>query len=241
LEVLRRTGNEIKLVVVTSDKCYENKEWTWGYRENDQLGGKDMYSASKAAVELLVSAYKRSYLDIGSCGLAVATARAGNVIGGGDRSPYRLVPDCIKQWENGKCVELRNPTATRPWQHVLEPLRGYLRLGFELHSNREIRGESFNFGPLSSHCRTVSDLVKELAKPWGKVKWQDNSSDNMFNECNLLSLNCDKAANRLGWYPVLEFEKTVDWTSQWYRLASEGECQMALCRKQISLYMKYLR
>lgn len=237
LEELRRLDRAIQCVVITSDKCYENKEWVWGYRENDELGGKDMYSASKAAVEILVSAYKRSYLEEWNTGLRVATTRAGNVIGGGDRSQFRLVPDCIGKWEESLAVRLRNPLSTRPWQHVLEPLRGYMMVAHDLGESKRLHGESFNFGPRSGDSMSVSSLVAELAKYWPNAAWSSEADSQSFKESSLLSLNCDKATSLLGWKPTLDFFETAKWTSEWYKMEKDGADRASLCMAQIADYM----
>ena len=240
LEVLRSQDRPIQCIVITSDKCYENKEWLWGYRESDQLGGRDMYSASKASAEILVSAYKRSYLEGCDVELRLATTRAGNVIGGGDRSRYRLVPDCIGGWERSEKVVLRNPSSTRPWQHVMEPLRGYLMVGYELGRSDALHGESFNFGPRSADNKSVAELVSELAKYWPGSKWSTSNKNGEFKECGLLSLNCDKATSVLGWAPRLGFAETASWTSSWYRSVYEGEDRLSLCIRQVEDYMSLL-
>lgn len=239
-EILRKVvDEECAAVFVTSDKCYENKEWTWGYRENDQLGGKDMYSASKAAIEIMMAAYTTSFLKEGS--LRIVTSRAGNVIGGGDYSEYRLVPDCIRSWRDKKKAVLRNPVSTRPWQHVLEPLRGYLQLAHAVAMGKIGSGEAFNFGPSSSDVRSVVQLVEELAKYRSDAQWEVNESSRAFGECDLLALNCDKAASRLGWKPLLRFERTAEITSTWYRMVEEGADSRETCEWQIMEYMKGLK
>lgn len=238
LNVLKSLNSNCRLVVITSDKCYENNEWIWGYRENDVLGGKDMYSASKAAVEILVSAFNRSYLEDEGGRMLVATARAGNVIGGGDWSDYRLVPDCIRSWESGNSVVLRNPNSTRPWQHVLEPLRGYLKLAYTLSIDGKIHGQAFNFGPDASDTKKVGELVKELSRYWKDVTWAYASDKEEFSECSLLSLNCDKAGSKLKWRPSLRFEETAAMTAEWYFENSKGSSAHELCRRQILSYQE---
>lgn len=241
MDAIKRSNSECRLVVITSDKCYENNEWVWGYREHDALGGKDMYSTSKAAVEILVRGFCNSYLMDERNRLLLASARAGNVIGGGDWSDYRLVPDCIRSWAKGKTVNLRNPHSTRPWQHVLEPLRGYLQLGYSLSINRSIHGEAFNFGPEAANSKDVSELVRELSLRWGGVKWAETGRKTEFSESSLLALNCDKAAARLKWRPALSFAQTAGLTSEWYFLHNEGASARALCEEQITTYIGILR
>ena len=236
MHALRQSEIECRLVIITSDKCYENNEWVWGYREQDVLGGKDMYSASKAAIEILVSAFFRSYLEKDGNKLLLATARAGNVIGGGDWSDFRLVPDCIRSWERGETVTLRNPGSTRPWQHVLEPLRGYMRLGYELSRDGTIHGEAFNFGPDAANSKSVKELVKELCKNWPKAKWTLGSGQNDFSESSLLALNCDKAGAKLKWRPALNFVQTAEMTAEWYFACHDGANTRELCINQILAY-----
>lgn len=240
LETLRREALFTRVVIITSDKCYENMEWVWGYREDDRLGGKDMYSSSKAAVELLISSFKRSYLDGEDPVFLVASARAGNVIGGGDWSEYRLVPDCMRSWEEGKSVLIRNPRSTRPWQHVLEPLRGYLCLGSSLCNSKNIHGEAFNFGPDASNSKTVEELVLELETHWSDVQWKLDSGRRDFNECSLLALNCDKAAALLNWRPLLGFRETAEMTSSWYSRRCLGASASELCNSQLDFYEERL-
>ena len=217
LEALRGLKNKCSAIIITSDKCYDNVEWIWGYREHDSLGGPDPYSASKGAAELLIKSHYKSYFSEVNSNIRIASVRAGNVIGGGDWSENRIIPDCVRAWSQNKVVELRNPNATRPWQHVLEPLSGYLLLACELSSNYKLNGESFNFGPMAENNHTVISLVIEMSKNWDKVKWEDVSS--LFKgpyESGLLKLNCDKALAILNWKAVLNFEETIQMTSLWY-------------------------
>ncbi|TGL45814.1 CDP-glucose 4,6-dehydratase [Leptospira perdikensis] len=218
LEALRKYDSPCAAVIITSDKCYDNVEWIWGYRENDALGGPDPYSASKGAAELAIKSHIKSYFPKSSSKVRIASARAGNVIGGGDWAEDRIIPDCVTAWAQKKTVDLRNPNATRPWQHVLEPLSGYLTLGAYLYSNSELHGEPFNFGPLSNQNHSVITLVKKMALHWDLVKWNDVSSQ--FKgpyESGLLKLNCDKALALLNWTAVMGFEDTVKFTAEWYK------------------------
>ena len=218
LQALRVLNKEIVVVMITSDKAYDNLEWVWGYRENDRLGGKDPYSASKAMAELVINSFFHSYFKDKNCNIRLAIARAGNVIGGGDWSENRLVPDCIKSWANNGIAEVRNPNATRPWQHVLEPLSGYLSLAMQLHEKKISSGEAYNFGPTGDQNKTVSELIGEMSKYWDLVKWTELSKDPMkFYESGLLKLNCDKALIDLEWQPTLNFDETVRFTIEWYR------------------------
>lgn len=220
LECIRNTPSVKAGVMITSDKCYENVEWEYGYRETDRLGGKDPYSASKACAETAFSTYFRSYLNQLSH-LNIASARAGNVIGGGDWAKDRIVPDCIRAWQKGESVVIRSPRATRPWQHVLEPLSGYLRLGQYLHEKQDnVNGESFNFGPGSDVIQSVEELIHELQKIWNQSSYEIQSDDDK-KEANLLKLCCDKALNRLDWQATLNFQETIDFTGTWYKKFTE--------------------
>lgn len=203
-------------VFITSDKCYENVEWEYGYRESDRLGGKDPYSASKACAEIAFSSYFRTYFQDSST--KIATGRAGNVIGGGDWADYRIIPDCVRAWSKNETLEIRSPNATRPWEHVLEPLSGYLQLGERLlNSDSQINGESFNFGPDNSVVNNVLETIETMAPFWENPKWSTPSENLSKNEAVLLSLCCDKAANRLGWKATLSYKETVEMTSKWYK------------------------
>jgi CDP-glucose 4,6-dehydratase len=207
------------VVMITSDKCYENVEWPWGYRENDRLGGKDIYSASKACAEIVIRSYVESFFKKNQF-VRVATARAGNVIGGGDWSKDRIVPDCIKSWALGIPVEIRSPEATRPWQHVLEPLGGYLSLGRALKESQKFHGESYNFGPKAEQAKKVIDLIDDLYKLFESKSKQLSYkiTDNIpFSEAGLLKLNCDKALVDLHWSPTLNYEETIDFVGGWYK------------------------
>ena len=217
LDSLRNLKNNCTAIFITSDKCYDNVEWLWGYRETDPLGGPDPYSASKGAAELVIKSYIKSFFpDNGN--IRVASVRAGNVIGGGDWSADRIIPDCIKAWVLNKEVNLRNPHSTRPWQHVLEPLSGYLCLAANLSERNELHGEPFNFGPAANQNFTVLELVKEMSIHWDKVKWEKvlDVNQNLY-ESGLLKLNCDKALHLLNWHAFLGFNETVRLTSEWYK------------------------
>jgi CDP-glucose 4,6-dehydratase len=218
LESLRYLKNKCTAIIITSDKCYDNVEWVWGYKETDHLGGKDIYSGSKGAAEIVFKSYYHSFFKNNS-NIRIASARAGNVIGGGDWAKDRIVPDCMLAWLNGNAVEIRSPSATRPWQHVLEPLSGYLNLGQELSIDESLNGESFNFGPKSEHSQTVVALLEDLSKHW-KIEDPDKVykiTDNiLFHEAGLLKLNCDKALFSLKWLPTLEYDKLIAFTSLWY-------------------------
>jgi len=237
LEAVRLTPSVKVLIAITSDKCYKNKEWCWGYRENDEMGGKDPYSASKAAAEIVYSAYQDSFFN-NRPQFGAASVRAGNVIGGGDWSADRIVPDCIRALENNKPIELRNPHATRPWQHVMEPLSGYLILASRMYENPKQFGGSYNFGPESREMHTVYDVAKELISVWGAGEIKITRKDNNPPEAGLLHLNCDKAHHYLGWYPKWGFKKTVEQTARWYKSVKEGESAGSITRQQIIEYME---
>lgn len=201
-------------VMITSDKCYENIESIWGYKETDKLGGADPYSASKAMAELAISSYYRSFLA-DKTNIKLGIARAGNVIGGGDFASSRLVPDCVKNWQQKKPVEIKNPHATRPWQHVLEPLSGYLLLGDSLQKNQGLDGEAFNFGPGKDSNKTVVDLINILSAGDPDKRYQISKVNN-FHEPQLLQLNCEKASTLLRWSPILKFEEACAYTRDWF-------------------------
>jgi CDP-glucose 4,6-dehydratase len=205
-------------VIITSDKCYDNVEWVWGYRETDAMGGPDPYSASKGAAELAIRSHIKSYFPKATSKVRIASARAGNVIGGGDWAADRIVPDCVRAWSTDNLVELRNPHSTRPWQHVLEPLSGYLSLAIALSQWPELHGEPFNFGPQVEQNHSVLELVQQMALHWDKVRWQDVSgSVEGAYESELLKLNCDKSLHYLQWHAVMGFEDTVRMSAEWYR------------------------
>lgn len=215
LEACRAAGGVKAVVVVTTDKCYENREWAWGYRENDRLGGHDPYSASKAAVELVAASFRNAFFSDGR-GPLVATARAGNVIGGGDWCTDRLVPDAVGAMSGGPALAIRSPRSTRPWQHVLEPLAGYLLLGQRLLQGRAEFAEAWNFGPESEGQRTVADLLQAMHGHWPALTWTQDDGPKP-HEAGLLNLDCSKAREVLGWRPVTDFGEAVALTVRWYR------------------------
>lgn len=242
LEALRKIQNTCSAVIITSDKCYDNVEWEWGYRENDNLGGPDPYSASKGAAEIAIRSYFKSYFSSADNKVRVASARAGNVIGGGDWADHRIIPDCVQCWSKNEVVELRNPHSTRPWQHVLEPLGGYLMLGAALSQDKALHGEAFNFGPQAQQNHSVLELVKQMSVRWPKVRWVEcEPQSSQFYESGLLKLNCDKALHFLKWHAILGFEETVGLTSDWYRSFYDDPISIAdVTEKQISEYSKKL-
>jgi CDP-glucose 4,6-dehydratase len=219
LDALRDIEHSCIAVMITSDKCYDNVEWTWGYRENDALGGKDPYSASKGAAELIIKSYYHSFFNKPDSKVKLAAVRAGNVIGGGDWALNRIVPDCVRAWNEGSPVSIRSPHSTRPWQHVLEPLSGYLRVAELLTENSSLNGEAFNFGPSAEQSHTVLSLLKEISKWWAFQSAHPPFSiteSTSFHEAGLLKLNCDKALHQLAWRPVLDFPQTSQLTGEWY-------------------------
>ncbi|MCE5175222.1 MAG: CDP-glucose 4,6-dehydratase [Bacteroidales bacterium] len=219
LEALRLENPDCTAVIITSDKCYDNVEWVWGYKETDALGGKDIYSGSKGAAEIVFKSYYNSFFKGEDCRVRLVTARAGNVIGGGDWALDRIIPDCIRSWSKGEPVEIRSPKATRPWQHVLEPLSGYLTLGQKLSKDKSLNGQSFNFGPQAENSHTVVDLISAIGKIFGQPQGQESFTitDNIpFHEAGLLKLNCDKALFHLHWMSTLQYEELIHFTADWY-------------------------
>lgn len=220
LESLRCADYPCVLVLITSDKCYDNVEWIWGYRETDALGGKDVYSGSKGAAELLIKSYLHSFFQKPDHPVRLGIGRAGNVIGGGDWAKDRIVVDCMRAWSEERVVEIRSPSATRPWQHVLEPISGYLTLGMLLQNSQQLHGEAFNFGPPSEQNRTVVELIDDLGRHWGIANTDDIyriTGDIPFHEAGLLKLNCDKALYHLQWRPNLDYDETIQMVGEWYR------------------------
>ena len=217
LDCLRDPSSVVATVLITSDKCYENLEWLWGYRENDRLGGKDPYSASKACAEIISKVYMESFFK--EKGPGITTTRAGNVIGGGDWALDRIVPDCVRAWSKKEKVVVRNPNATRPWQHVLEPLSGYLVLGQRLlQEDPKVKNQSFNFGPHQKVNQSVGDLITEIAQYWPGAEWKfEHEANSGKSESTLLKLNCDKALQILNWNSVLDFQQTIRMTGEWYK------------------------
>ena len=219
LEALRESTHNCIGVIITSDKCYDNVEWPWGYKETDSLGGKDIYSGSKGASEMVFKSYYHSFFNKEDSKVRISSTRAGNVIGGGDWAKDRIVPDCMRAWSENQIVEIRSPNATRPWQHVLEPLSGYLNLGQKLFHDVNLNGESYNFGPLSHYNQTVEKLINDLSNIWKHNSPANayNVTDNIqFHEAGLLKLNCDKALYDLKWLPALDYISLIEFTGSWY-------------------------
>jgi CDP-glucose 4,6-dehydratase len=236
LEAARVTPSVRAVVNVTTDKCYLNREWVWGYREDEPLGGQDPYSSSKACSELATAAWRASYFKVDTSLARVATARAGNVIGGGDWAEDRLVPDVLAAFATGQPVRLRHPGATRPWQHVLEPLRGYLVLAQQLMQGTAGADDAWNFGPADEGVRTVRDVVEGIARHWGPgADWQADSGEHP-HEARLLKLDISKARSRLGWHPVLGLDEALRWIVAWHRRLHAGEHARAITLGQIRNY-----
>lgn len=247
LEALRDLGRPCAAVIVTSDKCYENREQLYGYREDEPMGGHDVYSMSKGAAELVTASWRRSFFppaELARHGVAVASARAGNVIGGGDQAADRIIPDCVRALSRGVPIAVRNPGAVRPWQHVLEPLGGYLLLGARLMGVGTAAPESFcegfNFGPHTEATRPVRDVVGALIDAWGEGSWEDRSDPRAPHEAKLLRLSIEKAWAGLGWSPRWGFTRTIAETARWYRAWRDGARGAeldALCAAQIAAYV----
>lgn len=239
LDAVRLVESVRSLVYITSDKCYENVEWVWGYRENDRLGGHDPYSASKAAAEILFSAYTRSYFSRRP-ELGAASVRAGNVIGGGDWSRDRIIPDCMRSIEAALPISLRNPYATRPWQHVLEPLSGYLLLSAGLREDPGRFAGAWNFGPNSSEVRTVLDVARDMVDRVGRGSIEVGTPSPALHEAQLLQLNCDRAQQLLGWKPRWSVDKTLEATAAWYAAWLSGQDMLKVSEAQIRDYFPEL-
>ncbi len=222
LEAIRTMGVGLvrSVVIVTSDKCYENKEWHWGYRENERMGGKDPYSNSKGCAELVTSSFRDSFFNVNSYqehGVAVASVRAGNVIGGGDWAQDRLIPDMIKAIEKGVPVQIRNPNAIRPWQHVLEPISGYMLLAENLWNDGKKYAGGWNFGPSDESAKNVLEIVKHIVNLWGDgASWELDGGEHQ-HEANYLKLDCSKAKNELGFAPKLNLMDSIEWTVDWFK------------------------
>ena len=234
LDAVRLANHPCSVVAVTTDKCYENREWLHAYREEDVMGGHDPYSASKGAAEIVISSFRRSYFSANRS-IMLASARAGNVIGGGDWAKDRIIPDCFLALSRGESISVRNKIATRPWQHVLEPLSGYLWLAASLSNKFPERSSAFNFGPSLSSNRTVAELVIELLKHTGG-EWIDATDPNALHEASMLNLSIDKAFHLLSWKPVWSFEETISKTAKWYLAPQDAVSIGNFTRYQIAEY-----
>ena len=247
LEAVRQTDSVKAVVCITTDKCYENQEWVWGYRESDTLGGHDPYSASKAMAELAISSYRRSFFPVEKYDehrVAVASARAGNVIGGGDWGQDRLVPDCMRALMAERAIPIRNPGYVRPWQLVLESLSGYLWLAARLLQEGGRFAEAWNFGPSEQVAVTVRELMEKLIALWGAGEWKDVSAGDAVHETGLLRLSCEKAANHLGWRPAYSWHEAVAETVDWYKRYAGGGSDAGMyetCVEQIGRYVDRAR
>lgn len=244
-EAVRRSKQPCTIVTVTSDKCYENKEWVHGYRENDPFGGYDPYSSSKGCAEILTASYRRSYFDPSAYGsahrVALASVRAGNVIGGGDWALDRLIPDCVRSLQAGAAIELRNPSATRPWQHVLEPLSGYLHVAALLMQDPEKYCEGWNFGPNDDSVVSVENVVKKMIAAWGSGSYRVTGASHM-HEAKLLKLDISKARFLLGWEPVYSLDEAISASAEWYRAYYGNNADMAsFTATQIESYVNRAR
>jgi CDP-glucose 4,6-dehydratase len=240
-EALRQVDSVRAIVTITSDKCYENKEWYHGYRECDPMGGYDPYSSSKGCVELITAAYRSSFFN--GAGVGLASVRAGNVIGGGDWAEDRLIPDCVRSLAKGKPIEIRNPKAIRPWQHVLEPLSGYLWLGALMLQDRAKYNEGWNFGPKDDGILNVEEVVQQVIKNWGSGRYLVDSS-NQPHEAVILKLDIGKARFKIKWEPVYDVFRAIQETIYWYRLYYDnapGEVLESFTRKQIEDYIEAVR
>ncbi|SHG28613.1 CDP-glucose 4,6-dehydratase [Flavobacterium fluvii] len=235
LEAARSCPNLKAIVSVTTDKCYENKEWAWGYRENEPMGGHDPYSSSKGCAELVSSAYKNSFFNTNDTA-ALATARAGNVIGGGDWADDRLIPDILKAFENSKSVVVRNPLSTRPWQHVLEPLSGYLVLVEHLHNYGQDYAEAWNFGPKEEDCKPVNWILDKMVATWGEGAGWELDQNSHPHEAGFLKLDCSKAAARLNWHPKWNLENTLNLIVNWHQDWKAGKNINEKCLQEIANY-----
>lgn len=238
LEAVRNAPTVRSVLIVTSDKCYENREWAWGYRENEPMGGHDPYSSSKGCAELVTAAYRRSFFAQGEEGrrVGVASARAGNVIGGGDWATDRLVPDAMRAMLAGRTLTIRNPGAIRPWQHVLEPLSGYLELIEHLAADPAEFGSGWNFGADDRDSRPVAWIADRLTALWGEgASWQTDGGEHP-HEANYLKLDCSLAKSRLGWSPRLALEEALAWSVEWYRAYQRGENLRRITEEQILRY-----
>lgn len=242
LEAIRNSSSVKVAVIVTSDKCYENREWVWGYRENDPMGGHDPYSASKGAAEIVCHAYSNSFFNKAGCGphIGFATVRAGNVIGGGDWAEDRLIPDCVRALSENKPIVIRNQSATRPWQHVLDPLSGYLFLAQRLLEDPSRFSGAWNFGPTEIRHINVLEFAERFVAAWGDGKIEiDQSGQYTLHEARLLRLSIDKAAYELNWFPVLDNLTALDWTIDWYKAWRQDKKDLRdISLKQIHAYIE---
>jgi CDP-glucose 4,6-dehydratase len=235
LEAARACSRLKAIVSVTTDKCYENKEWVWGYREDEAMGGYDPYSSSKGCAELVTSAYRRSFMQ--EKGVGLASARAGNVIGGGDWAADRLIPDVLRAFEKSIPVVVRNPEATRPWQHVLEPLAGYLVLAENLYNEPDLYAEGWNFGPSENDAKPVDWILNHMVNSWPNASWQLGNDSNL-HEAGYLKLDISKAKSRLNWQPIWNLEQTLSKIITWHKVWLNNEDMQQVCMNEINDYMR---
>lgn len=239
LEAIRACGSVKAAVMITTDKCYENHEWEWGYRENEPMGGHDPYSSSKGCAELLIASYRDSFFPKeghANHHTGIASARAGNVIGGGDWAEDRLIPDIIRAFEKGERVQIRNPNSIRPWQHVLEPLAGYIELAEKLFEEEGDWAEGWNFGPREEDAKSVGWIVKEMTKQWGgDAAWNIDEGEHP-HEANYLKLDCSKAHNRLQWRPKWDLQTALKMIVEWHKIYAGEHNMRQICIEQISEY-----
>lgn len=244
LEAVRQVGGVRAVVCITSDKCYENREWFWGYREHEAMGGYDPYSSSKGCAELVAKAYRNSFFskhNNGDCEAAIGTARAGNVIGGGDWAKDRLVPDILRSLTKGETITIRNPRAVRPWQHVLEPLHGYLTLAEHLYTDASSFTDAWNFGPFESDVKPVSWLVDQLLSLWGSnISWKQDKTSQPHEDL-YLKLECSKARTKLKWEPKLDLGTTLNWIVEWMKSFQAGADMRSMTEAQISRFMELIQ
>lgn len=243
LDAVRGSKSVKAVVCITSDKCYQNNEWDWGYREDDRLGGKDPYSSSKACAEIVIAAMGRSFFNpdnYADHGVAIASVRAGNVIGGGDWAADRLIPDTMRAFMDGKAVVIRNPISTRPWQHVLEPLHGYLTVAERLWNHGPEYAKAWNFGPAEDDAKPVQWIVDKATQLWGQdASWHLDEAVNL-KEDTFLQLDCSRAHKHLGWQPVLRLDSALDWIVEWFKAYRDGENVGTVTLAQIARYEKLL-
>jgi len=239
LEAISSLDSKVTAIFITSDKAYENREIIWGYRETDRLGGSDPYSCSKGMAELAIKSYFHSFIKNNRPQVRLAIARAGNVIGGGDWSEGRIIPDCFRAWRSKQKADIRSPDSTRPWQHVLEPLRGYLSLAQKLDEDENFNGEPFNFGPTQGSDHSVRELVEAIAEYWPGAEWESSTERNpsLLKESCLLKLDSTKAQKYLGWSSILSLADTAKLTAEWYKRDIESpDSMLEFTRNQISTY-----
>lgn len=244
LEAVRMSNTVRAVVVVTTDKCYENKEWLWGYRENEPLGGYDPYSSSKAGAELVCASYRQSFFqgstDSEERKAAIGSVRAGNVIGGGDWAEDRLIPDIIKSISSGEKVHIRSPKAIRPWQHVLEPLAGYMLLAEKLYNGNQDFAEAWNFGPSETDVKPVKWIVEKLCSLWEGSKGYELDNSSQPHEASYLKLDCSKARTRLSWKPQWTLDVALQRIVEWYQAIEEGADAFSISKQQISEYFNQM-